>query len=109
MKLIKNNNHFMNDLYNIMNNPTFKVFYNKYCDNWDNINTVIMYFKLFEIIEISFYKNFNRTITKKEILYILNNIIKNTLFRKIIVDNYQLFKNSQSNQLTISNIKCLTF
>ena len=58
-----------------------------------------MYFKLYEIIEISFFKKFNRNITKKEILFILNNIIKNNILRKIVINNYILFKIQNKNIL----------
>ena len=94
------------DLYKLMNNSEFREFYNKYFTVWTNIDTMIMYFKLYEIIEISFFKKFNRNITKKkEILFLLNNIIKNNLLRKIVIDNYILFKNSEQKYLTTNNIK----
>ena len=48
MKIIKkNNSSFFKDLLVLMNNSTFKSFYKKYCDTWTNINTVIMFFKLY--------------------------------------------------------------
>ena len=75
MKLIQKNNSFLKDLFYLMNNSTFKSFYKKYCDTWVNINTVIMYFKLYEIIEVSYYNKFNKQITKKDMLFILNNMI----------------------------------
>ena len=105
MKLDKKNINFFIDLYKLMNNSEFRNFYNKYFTVWTNIDTMIMYFKLYEIIEISFFKKFNRNITKKEILFLLNNIIKNNLLRKIVIDNYILFKNTEQKYLTTNNIK----
>ena len=105
MKIQKKNINFFMDLYKLMNNSEFREFYNKYFTVWTNIDTMIMYFKLYEIIEISFFKKFNRNITKKEILFLLNNIIKNNLLRKIVIDNYILFKTSQQKYLTTNNIK----
>lgn len=105
MKIQKKNTNFFMDLHKLMNNPEFREFYNKYFTVWTNIDTMIMYFKLYEIIEISFFKNFNRNITKKEILFILNNIIKNNILRKIVIDNYILFKNSEQKYLTANNIQ----
>ena len=93
------------DLHKLMNNSEFREFYNKYFTVWTNIDTMIMYFKLYEIIEISFFKKFNRNITKKEILFILNNIIKNNIFRKIFINNYILFKDSEQKYLTTNNIQ----
>ena len=66
---------------------------------------MIMYFKLYEIIEITFYKKFNKNITKKEILFLLNNIIKNNLLRKIVINNYTLFKTTEQKYLTTNNIQ----
>lgn len=93
------------DLHKLMNNSEFREFYNKYFTVWTNIDTMIMYFKLYEIIEISFFKKFNRNITKKEILFILNNIIKNNILRKIVINNYILFKDSEQKYLTTNNIQ----
>ena len=99
------NNSFLKDLFYLMNNPTFKNFYKKYCDTWININTVIMYFKLYEIIEVSYYNKFNKKITQKDMLFILNNIIKNSLLRQIVINNYELYKSSDTQYLISNNIK----
>lgn len=98
----KNNENFMLDLHNLMNNKQFRIFYNKYFDNWLNINTIIMYFKLYEVVEISFFKKFNRVIKKEEMLFILNNIIKNNILRKIVVDNYTLFKDTNEYNMILN-------
>ena len=105
MKIQKKNTNFFIDLYKLMNNQEFREFYNKHFTVWNNIDTIIMYFKLYEIIEISFFKKFNRNITKKEILFILNNIIKNNVLRKIVINNYILFKDSEQKYLTVNNIQ----
>jgi len=105
MKIQKKNTNFFMDLHKLMNNSEFREFYNKYFTVWTNIDTMIMYFKLYEIIEISFFKKFNRNITKKEILFILNNIIKNNVLRKIVINNYILFKDSEQKYLTVNNIQ----
>ena len=105
MKIQKKNNNFFLDLFNLMNNPEFKKFYNKYFTVWSNIDTTLMYFKLYEIIEITFYKKFNRNITKKEIFFLLNNIVKNNLLRKMVINNYILFKDSEQKYLTTNNIQ----
>lgn len=102
---IQNKSDLMHDLYILMNNKVFKLFYNKYFTNWMNINTMIMYIKLYEIIEISFLKKFNRKIKKNEILFILNNIIKNPLLRQIVVNNYNIYKNSHTQHLLSYNLQ----
>tara|TARA_B100001175_G_C19456662_1_gene614173 strand:+ start:472 stop:801 length:330 start_codon:yes stop_codon:yes gene_type:complete len=106
MKLIeKNNSSFFKDLLFLMNNSTFKSFYKKYCDTWTNINTVIMYLKLYEIIEISYYNKFNKKISHKDMLFILNNIIKNSILRQIVINNYNIYKTNNTQHLITNNIK----
>ena len=61
-----------------------------------------MYFKLYEVVEISFFKKFNRVIKKEEMLFILNNIIKNNILRKIVVDNYTLFKDTNEYNMILN-------
>jgi hypothetical protein len=100
----KKNNNFIYDLCNLMNNNMFKSFYNKYCNTWLNVNTIIMYFKLYEIIEISYYNKFNKKISQKEMLFILNSVIKNSLLREIIVNNYQIYKSTNTSYLISNNI-----
>lgn len=106
MELEKNNSNFINDLCNLMENKKFRNFYNKYFTFWVNINTTIMYFKLYEIINISFSKKFNRPIKKNEMSFILHNIIKNNILRNIVINNYELFKNSHESYL-LTNINYL--
>ena len=106
MKLLeKKKSSFLNDLLFLMNNSTFKSFYKKYCDTWTNINTVIMYFKLYEMIEISYYNKFNKKISNKDMLFILNNIIKNSILRQIVINNYNIYKASNTQHLITNNIK----
>ena len=106
MKIIKkNNSSFFKDLLVLMNNSTFKSFYKKYCDTWTNINTVIMYFKLYEIIEVSYYNKFNKKITQKDMLFVLNNIIKNSILRQVVINNYESYKSSNTQYLITNNIK----
>ena len=106
MKLLeKKKSSFLNDLLFLMNNSTFKSFYKKYCDTWTNINTVIMYFKLYEMIEISYYNKFNKQISNKDMLFILNNIIKNSILRQILINNYNIYKTSNTQHLITNNIK----
>tara|TARA_B110000971_G_scaffold160473_1_gene164059 strand:- start:1406 stop:1732 length:327 start_codon:yes stop_codon:yes gene_type:complete len=105
MKNPEKNYNFFLDLYKLMNNPEFRGFYNKYFTIWSNIDTMIMYFKLYEIIELTYYKKFNKNITKKEIDFLFNNIMKKHLLRRIVVNNYILFKNSEHKYLAVDNIK----
>jgi len=100
---IKNiSNQFFNDLYNLMNNKEFNLFYTKYFNNWDNITTLILYFKLYETINNYFYINYNRKITKKELTYILHHIFTNTILRTIIIQKFTQFKTNSESQLNFN-------
>ena len=92
-------NHFFNDLYHLMNNKKFHLFYTKYFTNWNNITTLILYFKLYESINKYFIINYNRKITKKELTYVLHHMFKNTLIRNIIIQKFIQFQNNSDSEL----------
>lgn len=95
---------FFNDLYDLMNSPIFKKFYNKYCNNWDDINTTIMYFKTYETLDYLFYSTYNRKIKKFEMIFLLQKIFKNKFSRKIAINKFNLYKNTCDKYLNFNNL-----
>ena len=47
---IKKTNPFFKDLINIMNNSEFKQFYNKYFNDWSDIQAMVFFMKLYCLI-----------------------------------------------------------
>lgn len=90
----KNKNKFFEDLYLLMNNNLFREFFNKYFTSWDEINTIILYLKLYETIEYFYRQKYNKNINKNHINILLYNLFINSILRKIILNNYELYKSS---------------
>ena len=95
-------NNFFNDLCEIMNDKKFKVFFKKYFTNYDEINTVMMYLKIYEMIEYYYMKKFNKEIDIRTMKIILNYIIKNNILRNIIIKNYEKFKKTSDVMININ-------
>ena len=102
--IIYKENEFFKDLHDLMSNPQFKQFYNKYFTNWMDVEVMIMYMKLYDSIKQSFEVKFKEPISNSMLLFILKQVIRNNDSRKIILDNFELFKKGIL-QKKISKIK----
>ena len=91
-------NDFLRDLYNMMNDNNFRVFVNKYLDKWDNIKNIILFIKLFETIEKEYYQIFKKKISKQKMLYSIKHLFANKELRKVILESYDNFQKYNSNQ-----------
>ena len=100
-----NQNPFFNDLYKLMNNKTFQDFYKKYLNNWDNINTTILYFKLFYGISNLYKKKLGKKISNKDMNSILKFIFSNSLLRKTVLQFYNDYKIHHLDELNLNMIK----
>ena len=85
-------NNFLKDLYNMMNDNNFRIFVNKYLDKWDNIKNIILFIKLFETIEKEYFKIFNKNISKQEMLYSIKHLFLDNNLRKVILKSYDNFQ-----------------
>tara|TARA_B000000475_G_C15818596_1_gene374744 strand:+ start:95 stop:421 length:327 start_codon:yes stop_codon:yes gene_type:complete len=105
MKLeIYKKNNFFHDLYELMNNDIFKKFYNKYFNNWIDINTTIMYFKTYETLEYLFYCKYKRQIQKDEMDFLLEKIFKNKYSRQLALEKYNIYKTTCDKYLNYTNL-----
>lgn len=88
-------NENMKTLADIMENTDFKkLLYNNF-NNWDDIKTIIMLMKTYQLIEMN-----NPDINKFQKLYILNTVIKNGEYRNNIAREFQNWiKSSHQNML----------
>lgn len=102
--IIYKQNDFFKDLHNLMNNPQFNEFYKKYFANWMDTEVMIMYMKLYDTLKSSFKNKFNEDISSSMLLFIIRQIIRNNDTRKIVLDNFKLFKKGFT-QKKINKIK----
>tara|TARA_Y100000768_G_scaffold388684_1_gene386146 strand:+ start:732 stop:1244 length:513 start_codon:yes stop_codon:yes gene_type:complete len=91
-EIIKEGNPFFNDLINIMNNYEFKIFFNKYFTDWNEIQTMVFFMKLHSTIEYEFTRQFNTKIDKSEMEIILNKVMENNTTRKMALSLFNDYK-----------------
>lgn len=95
-KLIYKENEFMRDLYDMMSNERFRIFVDKYLNEWNSIKSVIMFIKLFETIEYEYFQKFNETISKELMLVTLKKLFEDRDLRKLILKSYDDFQNAKN-------------
>ncbi len=106
-KQIYDNNNFFKDLHNLMSNKEFKIFYDKYFNNWLDTEVMIMYMKLYDKIKQTYEIKYNKQIDKNSILFMIREIIRNNEYRKYVIDNFELFKEGLDNRINIKKNKYL--
>ena len=104
-KKYKKKNIFFDNLYNLMNDKSFKFFYNEYFDTWDNIEVMIMYMKLFDLIQNEYFKKFDKIISNHEMNEYLFKIMNNKVLRKMVVDSFLNYKKNNNKIFEINKIE----
>ena len=91
--IIEKKNPFFKDLINIMNNLEFKEFYNKYFSDWNDIQAMVFFMKLYSTIDYEFTRQFNSQIENPEMEIILNKVMENNSTRKMALSLFNDYKN----------------
>ena len=102
-------NPFFKDLVTIMSNPQFRHFYNAYFTDWNEIESMVFFMKLYSTIEYEYQERFNQPIDEKEMSHMLAFVMQNTLTRKYAIDLFQEFKSTIDYQKTKQFRTLLTF
>ena len=89
---IMKTNPFFKDLINIMNNHEFKEFYNKYFSDWNDIQAMVFFMKLYSTIDYEFTRQFNSQIENSEMEMILNKVMENSSTRKMALSLFNDYK-----------------
>lgn len=87
---------FMDKLNEIMSDPQFKTFFNKYFQNWTDIKTTIMLMKTYYFIDEEYTKRTGKKMAGDEISEVLKKMIQDTHCRKLIVDEMDQFMGEKS-------------
>jgi hypothetical protein len=98
-------NEFLRELYIMMNDSKFRLFVNKYLDNWTNIKNIILFIKLFECIENEYELLFNKKITKEIMLYTIKHLFNDKKLRKMVLKYYENFQNYNYKNLLENDVK----
>ena len=93
-------NNFFSDLVNLMENKEFKFFYEKYFNDWTDIETMIFYMKLYQSITNEYYERFEKENSKEIITYMMQKIMSNENMRKVAIDCFRKYKDQNYKSLT---------
>ena len=85
-------NKFFNDLVDLMQNTTFRKFYNEYFEDWSDIQVMIFYMKLYAAIETEYQNRRGEPISRSSIVYIMHKIMSNGNTRKAALAMFKNFK-----------------
>ena len=96
----ENQNPFFKDLVTIMSNPQFRHFYNTYFTDWNEIESMVFFMKLYSTIEYEYQQRFNLTISEKEMTSIIANVMQNSVTRQNALELFQEFKSTVDYQKT---------
>ena len=87
-------NPFFDKLVAIMKNKEFREFYDTYFTDWNEIQSMVFFMKLYSTIEYEYQQRFNLTISEKEMTSILANVMQNSVTRRYAIDLFQEFKST---------------
>ena len=103
-KVILEENDFFRELNLTMENMDFKIFYEKYFKNFSDIQTVILYMKLYETIKIEYLEKNGQEIEKEFLAYIMKELMSDDISRKNIINSFQNFSENKHNKKFILDI-----
>ena len=92
MDLVSSKNVFFTDLIRLMKNDDFQYFYKTYFTDWNEIQSMVFFMKLYSSIEYEYKERFNENMTDDEMSSMLQQVMSNTTTRKIAL---QMFNDYQ--------------
>jgi hypothetical protein len=102
-KILKEND-FFNGLNNIMSNNVFRLFYDKYFGDITDVNTVILYMKLYETIQKEYKTIYNVDIQKELLVYMMKELMSDNNTRKNILESFYNYSNNKNNNKNLLDI-----
>jgi hypothetical protein len=92
-----------------MKNNEFRDFYNTYFTDWNEIQSMVFFMKLYSTIEYEYRERFNENINDNEMTLILTNVMNNNVTRRYALDLFQEFKSTIDYKKTKQFRMLLTF
>ena len=102
-------NPFFTDLMGLMKNPEFKHFYKKYFTDWNEIQTMIFFMKLYSTIEDEYNMRFNKQISDSDMSFVLQEVMNREDTRKYALTLFEDYKSSYDYKTTKNFRKLLCF
>lgn len=91
-------NPFFKDFITLMNNIQFNDFYNKYFQNWSDIETMVFYMKLYKALEYGYFLKYNQSIDDNLMTFILHKIMVTSDLRRQAIKLFRSFQTSSLNE-----------
>ncbi len=93
-KKILEENEFFSKLDKLMQDKDFREFYDKYFKSYTDVQTVILYMKLYQTLENEYEKRFNEKIPKELLAFTMKEIFVDNTMRKITMESFNNFMNN---------------
>ena len=79
-------NHFLAKIWDIMSYEPFNEFFDKYLNDYSDIQVAVVFFNLYKTIKEQYRFYFNNDITRGEMIYILKKVMNDKFMRKYFID-----------------------
>ncbi len=93
-KKILEENDFFSKLDKLMQDKDFREFYDKYFKSYTDVQTVILYMKLYQTLETEYEKRFDEKIPKELLAFTMKEIFVDNTMRKITMESFNNFMNN---------------
>jgi hypothetical protein len=93
-KKVLEENKFFSNLDKLMQDKDFRDFYDQYFKSYTDIQTVILYMKLYQTLEDEYEKRFNEKIPKELLAFTMKEIFVDNKMRKITMESFNNFMNN---------------
>jgi len=100
---------FIGDLVKLMRNPEFKDFYDRYFRDWNDIQSMVFFMKLYSSIEYEYRERFAKDIAASEMAGVLEQVMADSQTRGLAMELFQEFKSSMDYKKTKSFRSLLQF
>ena len=88
-KKIVENNEFLKDLSNLMENEEFKTFYNKHMSTWIDIKCTAIYMRLYSEFKTKYKKISNDELDKHVVVFLLRKIMTDKELRSFSIQTIE--------------------
>ena len=96
-KEITENNEFLKDLSNLMENEEFKTFYNKHMTNWMDIKCTAIYMRLYSEFKTKYKQIADMELDKHIIVFLLRKIMIDKELRPFSIKTIEKMQNKKWN------------
>jgi hypothetical protein len=96
-KEITENNEFLKDLSNLMENEEFKTFYNKHMTNWMDIKCTAIYMRLYTEFKTKYKQIADMELDKHIIVFLLRKIMIDKELRPFSIKTIEKMQNKKWN------------